>query len=40
MNYALVNIMVAAAGIAVAVVRRQGRNAYTIAHNAAQTGKA
>jgi len=39
-NYALVNIIVACAGIAVAVVRRQGRNAYTIAHNAAQTGKA
>ncbi|MCC6491047.1 MAG: Gldg family protein, partial [Candidatus Hydrogenedentes bacterium] len=39
-NYALVNIIVACAGIAVAVVRRQGRNAYTIAHNAAQTSKA
>ncbi len=35
-NYALVNIMVAAAGITVWAVRKRGRDAYTMSHNAAQ----
>ncbi|GMV91217.1 MAG: hypothetical protein AMXMBFR82_09950 [Candidatus Hydrogenedentota bacterium] len=35
-NYALVNILVAAAGVTVWAVRKRGRDAYTMAHNAAQ----
>jgi ABC-type uncharacterized transport system involved in gliding motility auxiliary subunit len=35
-NYALVNVLVAAMGITVWAVRKKGRDAYTMAHNIAQ----
>lgn len=35
-NYALVNILVAGAGVTVWAIRKRGRDAYTMAHNAAQ----
>lgn len=35
-NYALVNILVAGTGVTVWAIRKKGRDAYTMSHNAAQ----